>query len=124
MHKLDAGKSAFLTGVYTLALSLAMGHAASATPVLDQSYAPPLLLGAEQASNYDFQQGLTVGLAGSLTSIQLFLQNFTGKAENLEVRIANGQAGTVQSSWMSDNVVNVKNNFGGWFTIDRNCSPG
>src|SRR5271157_3982444 len=100
MHNPHAGKSAFLTGFYTLALSLAIGHTASATPVLDQSYGTPFPTGGEYSTGHDFQQGLTVGIAGTLTSVELFLSTLSASARNIEVRIASGSAGTVQSSWL------------------------
>ena len=114
MHNLDARKSAFLTGFCTLALSLAIGHAASATPVLDQSYGTPFTTGGQYASGSDFQQGLTVGTAGLLTSIQLFLSTLSNSAQSIEVRIASGTAGTVQSTWLYDKKISVTKNTSGW----------
>lgn len=116
MHKLDAGKSAFLTGFYSLALSLAMGHAASATAILDQSYGKSAFpTGGEYSSGHDFQQGLTVGITGTLAYIELFLSTLSTTAENIEIRIASGNAGTVQSSWLYDKKISItKTTAAGW----------
>jgi hypothetical protein len=114
MHNIGAGKSAFLTGFYTLALSLAMGHAAWATPVIDQSYGTPFPTGGQYASGHDYQQGLVVGTTGVLTSVELFLSTLSKSTETIEVRIANGSAGTVQSSWLYDQKISfTKSTVGG-----------
>jgi hypothetical protein len=91
-----------------------IGHTVSATPVLDQSYGTPFPTGGEYSTGHDFQQGLTVGIAGKLTSIELFLSTLATAAQSIEVRIASGSAGTVQSTWLYDQKITVTKTTSGW----------
>jgi hypothetical protein len=110
-RNLDAGKSALVKGIGALALSLAMGNAASAAAVLDKSFGTPFPTGGEYASGHDFQQGVTVGKTGTLAYIELFLSTLSKTAETIEVRIANGTAGTVEApgSWLYDKKISITN---------------
>ena len=91
-----------------------IGHTASATPVLDQSYGTPFPTAGQYSTGHDYQQGLTVGIAGKLTSIELFLSTLANATRNIEVRIASGSAGTVQSSWLYDKTIPVTRATSGW----------
>ncbi len=93
-------------GVVVLALSLGVASQAPAAPILDVKTAG--LTGIETAwgGNVEVQQGYTVGVAGLLSSISLYLGN-TGFANgSYEVRI--GQASALPATpaaWLFDQTI-------------------
>ena len=110
-----------LSTATVLASAMMVSGGASAAVVLDQSYTT--VTAGEYSTGADFQQGLTVGLAGQLTSIQLFSNTPMGSTtRSIDVRIANGTAGTVQSSWLYDKTINMPS-VAGWFSIDLSSNP-
>jgi len=106
----------------TLLITASAISPALAVPVIDQSFTTTPG-GTQYTTANDFQQGLTVGVTGLLTSVQLWLSNFSGSAKNIEVRIAEGSAGTVQSSWLFDKkITTVPKNGGAWYSVAVNSS--